>query len=74
MRSTGNPADTRRVVPSTPLRLVLEVDPGSVPIAGVVWVGNAEAQRFSGWLELCALIERARSDSPQLFVTPGGST
>jgi hypothetical protein len=49
---------------SPSLRIVVELDRNAGPIAGRVTVGEAAAQRFTGWLELCALLEDARRYHP----------
>jgi hypothetical protein len=46
-----------------PRRVVLELLPGPGPIAGAVRAGEGPKQAFRGWLELCALLDRARAAS-----------
>lgn len=49
---------------SESLRIVVELDRNGGPIAGRVSVDAGEAERFTGWLELCALLEDARRHHP----------
>ncbi len=42
--------------------LNLAIDPGSEPISGSLSGPNQEPQRFNGWIELVAEIERVRSN------------
>ena len=41
-------------------RVWIEIDPAAEPISGVVHHGSDPARRFSGWLELVALLESER--------------
>jgi hypothetical protein len=38
-------------------RLVIEIDPASDPICGVIRRGTEPVRRFHGWLELVAVLE-----------------
>ena len=42
-----------------PVRLMLELAPGSSPIAGAVGVEGAEPRPFSGWIDLIAALQEA---------------
>ncbi|HET9103761.1 MAG TPA: hypothetical protein VFN55_10450 [Solirubrobacteraceae bacterium] len=45
------------------LRVVLDLDPTSVPIRGRVTAeGDGDTHPFSGWIELSSLIERIRAE------------
>ncbi len=50
----------RRVMRGT-IHLELEIEIDSDPISGSVQAGNADACRFTGWIELVAAIEEARA-------------
>jgi hypothetical protein len=43
-----------------PLRISLEIDPGSEPVAGTIAVAGAAPRAFVGWMELVHAIDRAR--------------
>lgn len=42
-----------------PLRITLELEPGSDPIPGRLYAHTRPAHRFYGWLEFAAAIEAA---------------
>jgi hypothetical protein len=44
------------------VNLSVSIDIGSEPIKGSVSNGNRDPQAFSGWIELVAAIEAARSE------------
>jgi hypothetical protein len=50
------------VAGTTHLQLLIEVD--SDPITGSVSNGDAVEQRFTGWIELVAVLEAARTGGP----------
>jgi len=43
-----------------PLRILIELDPGTEPLAGRITVPGAEPRAFVGWMELVHAIDRAR--------------
>lgn len=43
-----------------PLRVRIEFEPGRTPVAGRVVPGAGEPERFSGYVEMIAAIERLR--------------
>jgi hypothetical protein len=43
-----------------PLRISIELDPGSEPLAGRITVPGAAPRAFVGWMELVHAIDRAR--------------
>ena len=43
-----------------PLRISIELDPGTEPLAGRIIVPGAEPRAFVGWMELVHAIDRAR--------------
>lgn len=61
--------DRRRV--DAPIRLLVDVVPGSRPISGSVSVGDAAAQPFAGFLELMAVVDRAAAE-PTAGIEPEG--
>jgi hypothetical protein len=46
-----------------PLRIYIEIDPGSGPVAGRIAVPGAAPRAFVGWMELVHMIESARLSS-----------
>jgi hypothetical protein len=46
------------------VQLEMELDPGSDPIRGTLADSEGKPHPFSGWIELAALIERARLTTP----------
>jgi hypothetical protein len=54
------------------MRVVIEIDSAADPIEGAVIEPGQAATRFRGWLQLTALIERARTipDAPPELTTP----
>jgi hypothetical protein len=44
------------------MRLTVELEMGSEPIAGSVRESGGEAHRFAGYMDLMALLERLRED------------
>jgi hypothetical protein len=46
-----------------PLRISIEIDPGTEPVAGRVIVAGAAPRAFVGWMELVHAIDRARYPS-----------
>ena len=46
-----------------PLRISIEIDPGTEPVAGWIAVAGAAPRPFVGWMELVHLIDRARHPS-----------
>lgn len=42
------------------LQIVVELDRDTGPITGHVTVGETDREPFTGWLELCGLLEDAR--------------
>jgi hypothetical protein len=43
-----------------PLRISIELDPGTEPVAGRLTVPGAAPRDFVGWMELVHAIDRAR--------------
>jgi hypothetical protein len=43
-----------------PLRISIELDPGTEPLAGRIIVPGEAPRAFVGWMELVHLIDRAR--------------
>ena len=46
-----------------PLRISIELDPGTEPLAGRIIVPGAAPRAFVGWMELVHAIDRARLSS-----------
>jgi hypothetical protein len=46
-----------------PLRISIEIDRGTEPVAGTVAVAGASPRAFVGWMELVHAIDRARLSS-----------
>jgi hypothetical protein len=46
-------------------RVTVELETGADPIRGSIQRSNGRKQRFWGWLELIASIERAAADQPE---------
>jgi hypothetical protein len=42
------------------LRISIELDPGTEPVAGTITVPGAAPRAFVGWMELVHAIDRAR--------------
>jgi hypothetical protein len=51
--------------PEEPLRISIEIDPGSDPIAGRITVAGIAPRGFVGWMELVHAIDRARHPSAE---------
>jgi hypothetical protein len=49
--------------PVEPLRISIEIDPGTEPVAGRISVLGAAPRAFVGWMELVHAIDRARQAS-----------
>ena len=49
--------------PIEPLRISIEIEPGTEPIAGRITVPGAAPRAFVGWMELVHAINRARRPS-----------
>jgi hypothetical protein len=43
-----------------PLRISIEIDPGSEPVAGTIAAAGAAPRAFIGWMELVHAIDRVR--------------
>jgi hypothetical protein len=43
-----------------PLRISIELDPGTEPLAGTITVPGTEPRTFVGWMELVHAIDHAR--------------
>jgi hypothetical protein len=43
-----------------PLRISIELDPGTEPVAGRITIPGAEPRTFVGWMELVHAIDHAR--------------
>lgn len=43
-----------------PLRIAIELHPGTEPVAGTITVAGAEPRAFVGWMELVHAIDLAR--------------
>ena len=46
-----------------PLRISIEIDPGTEPLAGRITVPGASPRAFVGWMELVHAIDHARLSS-----------
>ncbi|HEX6023456.1 MAG TPA: hypothetical protein VFZ00_15790 [Solirubrobacter sp.] len=46
-----------------PLRISIELDPGTEPVAGRIIVPGEAPRAFVGWMELVHAIDRARDSS-----------
>jgi hypothetical protein len=55
---------------AAPVRLTLELLPGSDPIAGSVRVAESGMRPFAGWIDLVAVIEEAIAVDPEEIRVP----
>jgi hypothetical protein len=46
--------------PVQPLRISIEIDPGTEPVSGNITLPGAAPRAFVGWMELVHAIDRAR--------------
>jgi len=51
--------------PIEPLRISIEIEPGTEPVAGRITVPGAAPRAFVGWMELVHAIDRARDPSSE---------
>ena len=58
--SSDRPWDRVSVAMDEPLRISIELDPGTEPVAGRITVPGAEPRTFVGWMELVHAIDHAR--------------
>ena len=58
--SSQRPWDSVSDVMDVPLRISIELDPGTEPVAGRITVPGAEPRTFVGWMELVHAIDQAR--------------
>jgi hypothetical protein len=59
---TEPPGATVARMATSPLRMVIELDPGD-PIAGRIECEDLPVQPFRGWLELSSRLERLRASA-----------
>jgi hypothetical protein len=65
MRNGGRHVSIGRMsTEATPRRLSIELQRDSEPITGRIADPAGRSERFSGWLELIAALERARTGEP----------
>ena len=58
--SSDRPWDRVSDAMDEPLRISIELDPGTEPLAGTITVPGTEPRTFVGWMELVHVIDRAR--------------
>ena len=58
--SSDRPWDSVSDAMDEPLRISIELDPGTEPVAGRITVPGAEPRTFVGWMELVHAIDHAR--------------
>ena len=65
MREGMPTVDNRPHMSPSPIRVLLELDPGIEPIAGILrQPPNGDPKPFTGWLQLTQMLEAIRNSAP----------